>query len=149
MVSRRVMVVDDVPTERAMVVDLLRRAGHQVSEAPSAEAALKRIRDGSESPEAVLMDVVMTHMNGFEACRTLSRDPSTRHIAVLMCTSKDGRADRDWARRQGAMGYIVKPVLPTSATELSAKVERALARKKAALLREQDEQEASASTTPP
>lgn len=133
MVSRRVMVVDDVPTERAMVAGLLRQAGHEVSEAASAVEALGLVRSGSAQPEAILMDVVMLPMNGFEACRTLSRDPATRHIAVLMCTSKDGRADRDWARRQGAVGYIVKPVLPAHAADVLAKLERALSRKKAAL----------------
>lgn len=136
MVSRRVMVVDDVTTDRTLVAELLRRSGHDVSEAPNAEEALRRIKDGRAMPEAVLMDVVMAPMNGFEACRVLARDPATRHIAVLMCTSKNGRADRDWARRQGAVGYIVKPVLPADADALNAKLERALARKQADMMRD-------------
>ena len=74
--------------------------------------------DGSECinlarevrPDLILMDVVMPGVNGFQATRTLSRDPHTASIPVVMVTTKDQETDRIWGMRQGAVDYLVKPV---------------------------------------
>ena len=74
--------------------------------------------DGSEcinlarevKPDLILMDVVMPGVNGFQATRTLSRDPHTSSIPVVMITTKDQETDRIWGMRQGAVDYLVKPV---------------------------------------
>ena len=56
------------------------------------------------------MDVVMPGLNGFQATRQLSNDPQTSGIPVIMVTTKDQPTDKVWASRQGAKGYLVKPV---------------------------------------
>jgi twitching motility two-component system response regulator PilH len=56
------------------------------------------------------MDVVMPGVNGFQATRTLSRDPVTQSIPVVMVTTKSQKTDRIWALRQGAVDFLVKPV---------------------------------------
>ena len=61
-------------------------------------------------PDLILMDVVMPGLNGFQATRAISRDPETKAIPVIMCTSKSQETDRIWGLRQGARNYIVKPV---------------------------------------
>ena len=74
--------------------------------------------DGSEcltlvkkvQPDLIFMDVVMPKLNGFQATRTLSRDPKTKSIPVIMVTTKDQESDRIWGMRQGAVDYMVKPV---------------------------------------
>jgi twitching motility two-component system response regulator PilH len=61
-------------------------------------------------PDLVLMDVVMPGQNGFQATRALTRDDATKHIPVILCTSKGQETDKVWGLRQGARDYIVKPV---------------------------------------
>jgi twitching motility two-component system response regulator PilH len=56
------------------------------------------------------MDVVMPLLNGFQATRELSRNAETRHIPIIVCSSKATDTDRMWAMRQGAKAYMIKPV---------------------------------------
>jgi twitching motility two-component system response regulator PilH len=106
----RILVVDDSPTDRHFLVDLLTRHGYAVSTAVDGEAALLLIR--SSPPDLVLMDVVMPGQNGFQATREIARDPATRHLPVIICSNKQQDSDRVWGLRQGARDYLVKPVDP-------------------------------------
>jgi twitching motility two-component system response regulator PilH len=56
------------------------------------------------------MDVIMPGLNGFQATRAISRDDATRHIPIIMCTSKSQETDKIWGLRQGARDYLVKPI---------------------------------------
>lgn len=103
----KIMVVDDSPTDAANLKRTLEKARHEVSIAGDAADALQRIRE--EQPDAVLMDVVMPGVNGFQATRTLSRDPATAQIPVIVVSAKNQETDRVWALRQGAKAYLVKP----------------------------------------
>lgn len=104
----RVMVVDDSPTDKAWMKQALSSAGHAVLEAGSGQDALDLVR--SQRPDCVVMDLVMPGINGFEATRTLNRDPATAKIPVIVVSSKSQDSDRQWALRQGARAYLVKPV---------------------------------------
>lgn len=104
----RVMIVDDSPTDALNLKNILQKAGHTVIEANNGSDAIPRIR--SERPDCVVMDVVMPGINGFQATRTLSRDPVTANIPIIVCSSKNQETDRVWALRQGAREYLVKPV---------------------------------------
>ncbi|MGH8460000.1 MAG: response regulator [Stenotrophobium sp.] len=104
----RIMVVDDSPTDVQNLRNILTKAGHTVVESTSGQDAIARIK--LEKPDCVIMDVVMPGVNGFQATRTLSKDPATAHIPVLVVSSKNQETDRVWALRQGAREYIVKPV---------------------------------------
>jgi twitching motility two-component system response regulator PilH len=61
-------------------------------------------------PQAIVMDVVMPGMNGFQATRKLTRSPVTKSIPVVIVSSKGQETDRIWGLRQGAADYLVKPV---------------------------------------
>ena len=63
-----------------------------------------------ELPDAVLMDIVMPGLNGFQATRQLTKDPETGHIPVIIITTKDQETDKIWGERQGAKDYLTKPV---------------------------------------
>ena len=104
----RVMVVDDSPTDVEHLRHILQRAGHEVLQATTGQDAIKMIK--LELPDCVVMDVVMPGVNGFAATRTLSRDPVTAKIPIVVVSSKNQETDRLWALRQGAKEYIVKPV---------------------------------------
>ena len=64
----------------------------------------------SSNYDALLVDLQMPVMNGYQATRELSRDPDTAAIPVVMVTTKGDETDRIWGMRQGATDYIVKPV---------------------------------------
>ncbi len=108
MAIKRIMVVDDSPTERHVLNDFLTRKGFEVIIAENGEQAIEKAK--AEKPDLILMDVVMPGTNGYQATRTITRDDSTRDIPVIMCTSKDLPTDRIWGMRQGALDYMVKPV---------------------------------------
>ncbi|MBU0602078.1 MAG: response regulator [Gammaproteobacteria bacterium] len=108
MAIKRIMVVDDSPTERHVLNDFLTRKGFEVIIAENGEQAIEKAK--VEKPDLILMDVVMPGVNGYQATRTITRNDSTRDIPVIMCTSKDLPTDRIWGMRQGALDYMVKPV---------------------------------------
>ena len=113
----KILVVDDSPTERHVMSELLVRSGYQVITAENGEEGVEKAR--REKPDLILMDVVMPGLNGYQATRTLSRDETTKQIPIILCTSKGQETDRIWGLRQGALDYLVKPV---SAVELLAKI---------------------------
>lgn len=110
MAISKIMVVDDSPTERHILGGLLTKSGYQVVMAESGEEAMGRAKQ--EKPDLILMDVVMPGLNGFQATRAISKDEETKHIPVIMCTTKGQETDRVWAMRQGAKDYVTKPVDP-------------------------------------
>jgi twitching motility two-component system response regulator PilH len=105
---KRILVVDDSATERHMLKDLLTKAGYDVISSENGEDAIVKAR--TVKPDLILMDVVMPGLNGFQATRAISRDPETKSIPVIMCTSKSQETDKIWGLRQGAKDYVVKPV---------------------------------------
>ncbi len=117
MTIRKILVVDDSPTERYVLNELLTSNGYQVITAENGEEGIAKAR--SELPDLILMDVVMPGLNGYQATRTLTRDPVTRSIPVIVCTTKGQETDKIWGLRQGAHDYMVKPV---NGQELLAKI---------------------------
>ena len=103
----RILLIEDSPTEAAVMTQLLERNGHLVTTSGSAEDGIAACR--RDKPDLVLMDVVLPGMNGFQATRALSRDGDTSHIPVLILSTKGLETDRVWGMRQGAKDYIVKP----------------------------------------
>lgn len=109
-VVHTILVVDDSPTERFFLADLLARKGYKVITAENGDEAVAKIK--SERPSLVLMDVVMPGQSGYQVTRALSRDPDTQRIPVVLCTSKSNETDRIWGLRQGARDYLIKPIRP-------------------------------------
>ena len=116
---KRVLVVDDSPTERHAISDILRKAGFEVNTCDSGEEAVAQSK--LLLPDLILMDVVMPGLNGFQATRVIARDEATKHIPVIICTTKNQETDKIWGLRQGARDYVVKPVL---ANDLLEKINR-------------------------
>jgi twitching motility two-component system response regulator PilH len=117
MAIKHILVVDDSPTDRQYLSDILTKSGYKVSTAESAEDALAKVKQSP--PDLVLMDVVMPGQNGYQATRTLTKDEATKHIPVIICTTKGQETDKLWGMRQGARDYIVKPISPA---DLLAKI---------------------------
>lgn len=113
----KILVVDDSPTERFFLADLLVKQGYAVITAENGDEAVDKAR--AEKPVLIVLDVVMPGLSGFQVTRSLSRDPATQSIPVILCTSKSNETDRIWGLRQGARGYVTKPIKPN---ELLAKI---------------------------
>jgi twitching motility two-component system response regulator PilH len=106
----KILIVDDSPTERYYLTDILVKNGFSVSTADNGEDALVKMR--ADRPELILMDVVMPGANGFQMTRSIARDPELAAVPVIICSSKNQETDRIWGMRQGARDYFVKPVDP-------------------------------------
>ena len=115
MAITKIMVVDDSPTERYFLTDLLMKNGYMVVQAENGEEALSKVK--IERPQLVIMDVVMPGQNGFQVTRALSKDPETEMIPVIMCTTKGQETDKVWGMRQGAKAYVTKPINETQLSE--------------------------------
>jgi twitching motility two-component system response regulator PilH len=105
---KKILVVDDSPTERHVLTDLLTKNGFHIITAESGEQAITVAKE--QLPDLILMDVVMPGLNGFQATRAITREESTKHIPVIICTTKDQETDKIWGLRQGAKDYVTKPI---------------------------------------
>ena len=117
MAIKNILVVDDSPTDRQYLSDLLAKNGYKVSTAASADEAYAKVKQAR--PDLVLMDIVMPGQNGFQATRVLASDESTKNIPIIICSTKGQETDKVWGLRQGAKDYVVKPVKPA---DLLAKI---------------------------
>jgi twitching motility two-component system response regulator PilH len=113
----KILLVDDSKTELHFLSSLLTRRGYQVRTAQNGDDAMRRLSE--DKPDLILMDVVMPGQNGFQLTRSITRDARFSNVPVIICTSKNQETDKVWGMRQGARGYIVKPV---DADELVAKI---------------------------
>lgn len=106
----KVLVVDDVATELALLSDTLAGCGHEVVTASNGQQCLDCV--AQVAPDIILLDVVMPEMDGFATCRSLKKRDDVKDIPVIMVTSKSGSSDEFWGKRQGAAEYITKPFSP-------------------------------------
>ncbi|HEX9126394.1 MAG TPA: response regulator [Methylomirabilota bacterium] len=119
----RVLIVEDEPDIRELVVHHLKREGYQVSAAASGEEALRQVQ--TAPPDLVLLDLMMPAMDGLEVCRRLRQDPVTASLPIVMLTAKGDEVDRVLGLEIGADDYVVKPFSPK---ELLARVRAVLRR---------------------
>ena len=115
----KILIVDDSPSQLLGIQRIVEKLGHESITAEDGAAGVEVAK--RELPDMVLMDVVMPNLNGFQATRTLSREATTKHIPVILVTTKDQDTDRMWGLRQGAKAYLTKPF---SEDELAEVIER-------------------------
>ena len=120
--AKKVLVVEDNELNMKLFHDLLDAHGYNILQTKDGMEALDIARE--HHPDLILMDIVMPGMNGYQATRTLTNDPSTSAIPIVMVTSKGQETDKIWGLRQGAIDYMVKPVSPS---DLVAKAQSTLA----------------------
>ena len=103
----RILIVDDVATNRLIARAKLAAHYYDVIEAASGEEALALA--AREQPDLVLLDVLMPGLDGFETCRRLKETPATMHIPVIMLTALDGHEDRMRGLEAGADDFLSRP----------------------------------------
>jgi len=102
-----ILLVEDTPSEMELISHYLRESGYIVIAAQTAKEALAKAVE--QRPDAVVTDVVMPGMSGFELCRSLKKHPRTEKVPIVICSSKNLEIDRLWGMKQGADAYITKP----------------------------------------
>ncbi|MBE9127888.1 MULTISPECIES: response regulator transcription factor [unclassified Coleofasciculus] len=103
-----VLLVEDSLTETEVLTRYLRQAGLNVVSVKSSEEAHLKLQ--SQTPDLVIMDVILPGQSGFELCRQLKTNLSTQKIPIVICSTKDTDADKLWGSMLGANAYLPKPV---------------------------------------
>jgi twitching motility two-component system response regulator PilH len=107
MVSKKILVIDDMQSELQLMRQYLESAGYAVIMAQSGHEALTIVQ--SDCPDVIVTDLVMPELTGLELCRLLKKEASTAKIPIVACSTKDRQVDQVWAKKQGIAVYVVKP----------------------------------------
>lgn len=102
------LVVEDSVTDMQILINCLQQAGIKVLVAQSGEEAIATLT--KQTPDVIVLDVVLPGCSGFEVCRELKTNLSTSNIPVVICSTKGGEMDRFWGMKQGADAYLSKPI---------------------------------------
>ena len=122
-VKPKILVVDDEPEAVELLEFNLKQAGYVVSTAGDGADALKRAR--SQTPDMIVLDVMLPEMDGFEICKSLRLDSATAKIPIIMLTAKAAEIDRVLGLELGADDYLTKPFSPR---ELLLRIKKILGR---------------------
>jgi phosphate regulon transcriptional regulator PhoB len=122
-VTPDVLVVEDEPDIRSLIVHHLARDGFRCRAVGSGPEALARVR--GVAPDLVVLDLMLPGMDGLEVCRRLRAQPDTAGVPIIMLTAKADEVDRVVGLEMGADDYVVKPFSPK---ELVARVRAVLRR---------------------
>lgn len=116
----RVVVVDDDPEMVKAIRVTLKIAGIEVLEALSGLTGLMLVK--RELPDAVVLDIMMPDIDGYEVCRKLKLNPDTRGIPIIFVTARSGQRHIERGLSLGAQGYITKPFTPDELIDKLAEV---------------------------
>lgn len=117
MVRKKILLVDDASTILMVERMILNRGPYDLVTARDGREAVAKAE--SEHPDLILMDVIMPHMNGFEACRALRSRASTQAIPIIMVTTRAESESLETGYESGCTDYVTKPI---DSTELLTKV---------------------------
>ncbi len=123
MSGERILVVDDEPDILSLLVYQFSREGYRVSTAVNGQSAISTARD--ERPDAVVLDLMLPDVDGYQVLKTLREDEDTREIPVLLLTARKEEEERIRGFEHGADDYVTKPF---SARELVLRVQALLRR---------------------
>jgi two-component system alkaline phosphatase synthesis response regulator PhoP len=126
--EKKILVIEDDPATSRLVDYSLRHEGYQVI---TASNGLEGVRKAlSESPDLVILDVMLPGMDGFEICHRLRSEPTTANLPILMFSAKAQEIDKETGIKVGADDYLTKPAAPA---EIVSRVEKLLAKKRHAV----------------
>lgn len=104
---KKILVVEDDPVQQQHICSVLAECKVEVVVANNGQEGLEKATN--ETPDLIFMDIVMPEMDGFSACRQITSAEATKHIPVVIVSSKNQEADKVWAQLQGATAMVSKP----------------------------------------
>lgn len=105
--AKKILLVDDSAAHLEEMKNAVAGADAHIFTATSGREAIAKAQQ--ERPDIIFMDIVMQDLDGFSACREIKNGAETGHIPVVFVTTKNNRADKLWADKQGADVFITKP----------------------------------------
>ncbi len=108
MAINKILIVDDSATDRFYLTEILESHGYTVIALESGEACVEKT--AGIMPDLIIMDIIMTGLTGFQATRTLTKDPATAKIPIILCSGKLQVTDHAWAEKMGAKACVLKPI---------------------------------------
>ena len=108
MAVRKILLVDDSPAQLKEMKDAVSSIDAHIFTASSGKEAVEKAK--AEKPDLIFMDIVMDDLDGYGACRDIKQTAETKDIPVVFVSTKNQRADRIWAEKQGAKALISKPI---------------------------------------
>ena len=117
--ANTILVVDDSPAEMQFILKVLSGKGYRFFTATDGDEALKQA--SQHVPDLILLDIVLPKKNGFQVCRQIKNSDPPVKTKIIMVSSKTQESDKFWGKKQGADGYLTKPLNPA---DLVAAVER-------------------------
>lgn len=125
MTGLRILVVDDSPTMRRIIIGQLGQAGYyDVSEAEDGQDGLEQME--AESYDLILTDWNMPHMDGLQFIREIRRRDKFKKLPVIVVTTRNAKMDVVTAIKEGANNYVVKPFGPSALNDKIQKVLQAM-----------------------
>lgn len=119
MKEHRVLVVDDSPTIRKIVEITLKKESIRVFSVPDGLSALSGVID--INPDLILLDVMLPHMDGYQVCQIIRRNPDFKRVPIIMLSGKDGVFDKMRGKLAGSTAYMTKPFDPKELVKVVGK----------------------------
>ncbi len=107
--KKLILAVDDIPVNQTLLKSQLRFSEYDVITASNGKEALQKI--ANDHPDAVLLDIMMPGMDGFEVLEAIRQNPETEELPVIMLTSLSEMEHHAHATMKGANGYLTKPLV--------------------------------------
>ncbi|HUK56217.1 MAG TPA: response regulator transcription factor [Nitrospiria bacterium] len=120
---KKVLIIEDDPDTSSLVAHYLKQEGYSVGTASDGVMGLKQVR--KNSPDLLILDIILPHMDGFEVCKKLRQDAATSRLPILMLTALGEESDKVVGLELGTDDYVTKPFSPK---ELVARVKGLLRR---------------------
>ena len=119
MFNNKVLIADDDSIVRTLYSRILANIGLTIILAKNGLEALEKVKQCN--PDLVILDIIMPEMNGYQVCRQIKSKPQTMNIPIVFCSNKSSKVDVYWGMKQGADGYISKPVEKAELVTLMAR----------------------------
>lgn len=108
MEMNKVLLVEDSLADSEKICRCLQQQGFIVFGVRTAEEAQLRLKQ--HQPDLILLDAILPGQSGFELCRKIKADATTKSIPVVICSTKKMEVDKTWGKMSGADAYLTKPV---------------------------------------
>ena len=107
--NSKILIVDDIPKNIQMAMNILKDEGYKMFYAKSGEMALKLVTE--HDFDLILLDIMMPDMNGFDVCKKIKDNKKSKRIPIIFLSGKDSSQDIEQAYECGGIDYVVKPFI--------------------------------------
>lgn len=108
---KKILIADDNEDTRNILTAVLQREGYEITLASDGIEALRKVSE--ETPDLILLDVMMPGKNGWEVCAALKSDAKASRIYIIMISTYSDQLSKERGFRAGANEYITKPIKPS------------------------------------